>query len=303
MAENATVYLLVEQAIAWALTRDWELVELIGGSSDPGSFDTKIAKCQVALKAKGRDVNVELWKVIGRTAPSGDTITIFDAKMEGRTVVLSNFAEIADDRLRRFPIKDRLAELARAGRLASLGKRLGEAEWVELPPAKWNDLELSPRALEGSISKSVLVATPIRRRGIPESSPGECFRIQFAQAGLLREFPPEPPVVVAAEAEVASASPRLGLTDEQLKEAILGLEASSIDPGANVQAPADEQTTEEEILALLRPVLKQTGKLSQKEAYKIVRGSYPQESRERVRALAKSLTNNTKRGPQSLQKY
>jgi hypothetical protein len=141
MPEPAAVYWLVEQAIVWALTRDLAFVEQVGGRADPGS--PAVAIRQVALRRGGRDINAELWKVSGWTVPSGDTITTFDVKKEeDQTHVLSNFEDIADDRPPRFPIADYLTALAREGRLASLGRRPGEAEWRALSPVEWNDLEL-----------------------------------------------------------------------------------------------------------------------------------------------------------------
>jgi hypothetical protein len=128
----------------------------------------------------------------------------------------------------------------------------------------------------------------------------------------LREFPAELPVVVAAPsaAEAASAAPRR--TDEQLKEAILGLEASSIDLGATVPALADDifekaklprTETNVAIVTLLHSKLEQNGKLSQNAAFEeIVRPQYPQELRATTRAIVKALKNNTKPAPEIVEK-
>jgi hypothetical protein len=238
---NAEVFWLISQAIGWALTRDRELAEQIGGSSDPGSFGTQIAFLQSELRRKGRDINLELWKASGWTIPSPsggpirgipfssgdpiedfDTITVFDAKMEGKTPVLSNVAEIANDRLRTFPIEHYLETLLRGGKLASLGRRLGEAEYRPLSPADWNDLELTFQVLEGN--ESVLVATPIRRRGIPESSPGECLLIQVRKADVLREFPTEPPVDEAPPPGAEATAEKRAPTDDEIDAVIKAAE-------------------------------------------------------------------------------
>jgi hypothetical protein len=218
-ADAPEVYWLIQQAIAWALTRDLEFVEQIAGSSDPGSLalTTEIALRQVKLKARGRDIKQELLDASGGSSrwPDG------------------------------FDIRQHFENLLRAGRLRSVGTRPGETESRALSPADWNNLELShvvltehgsardllrqqqllangslppwrrglseDRSLEfpGLNPPSVLVARPIARRGVPQSSP-DPFLIQISKADALREFPAEPPV------------PGL-LSDDEL-DAIIGME-------------------------------------------------------------------------------
>jgi hypothetical protein len=193
MAKNATLYWSLTQVFAWALTRDREFVEQI---PDLRNYDIQSAIRQSALRDKGRNITAELWKVSGWTVPSGDTIATFDVKRVGeQTFVPSNFADIADDRLPRFPIERYLLErLLRRGKLASRLKRPGEPRYWKASPGDWNDLELFYR-------DDVLVAAS---RGGERT---EYFLVQGSEADALCEFPAEPLGDVAAALDVEAADP------------------------------------------------------------------------------------------------
>jgi hypothetical protein len=230
-----------------------EFVEQIAGSADPGSFGGQIALRQARLKRGGRDINLELWSESGWSISPAETGVRVGAAVDSQGEIVSRWPDA-------FPIQPHFENLLRAGRLRSLGKRLGETEWRALSPADWNDLELTHlvltehgsgrdllrqqqllangslppwrqllsegRSLEfpGFNPPSVLVARPIARRGVPQSSP-DPFLIQISKADSLREFPAEPPVDAAAEAEgapkveAAIAAPREP-TDDELNDVI-----------------------------------------------------------------------------------
>jgi hypothetical protein len=175
----------------------------------------------------------------------------------------------------------------RTGRVASLGRRPGEAEWRALSPADWNDLELSHRVLEETegeherlgqalsegasfepsspIGRSVLVATRIKRRGIPEG-PQECLLIQVSRADILRE---------AADARGDDAT------------------APEAEVGSATRQPFDT-----ELDAILRRLEKDLAKIpAQKIALKIARESFPQVSREQVVKRHQALFPNAETGP------
>jgi hypothetical protein len=221
---HAGVYWTVQQAIDWSRCRDAALVEQSSGVNRD-ALDVKVAMATSKAKAKGRDLKAELWRASAWAMPSPpgeiraipftsrdpvedlDTITVFDVKMEGRTLEFSNVREEAQDRLRVFPIKDYLTWLARQGRLTALGKRPPPRRggWEPLPPHVWNDLEIRYR---GEIP--VAAATLFGEEG-------EYYLVQFLRADVLREFPAS---LVEPQDDSAARQP----TDEEVDEILRDFE-------------------------------------------------------------------------------
>jgi hypothetical protein len=202
-ASAPEVYLSLYQAIVWARTRELTLVDEAAGQSKrvSAAFDVKVAIRQSKLKAAGRDINRELWSASGWQIPSTH-MTI--GGFEFVEMVEPAAVETYEARLSPFPLEEYLQRLLRTGRIRSLRKRPGEAEYHALSSADWNDLEISEK--DGlRVAMSILPTTY-----------GDYLFVQVSQADVLREFPAEPPGAAAApEAEVAAAAQRS--TDEEVE--------------------------------------------------------------------------------------
>jgi hypothetical protein len=235
------VYWSLLQALAYALTRDEGFADALADAADPGSrqVDIKIAIKIAMLNRAGRDIKAELRK-----------IARWDSALMSRPAEMIS-ADVTEGRIeagveyyssplpaRSFSLEHYFVDLFRAGRIKTIGKGLGDTEWRALSPVQWNDLELSHHVLEESVGveSSVLVATPIKRRGVP-SGPEEYLLIQILKAAVLREFPAEPPAEAASsEATEQTADPLVEgaapeqtaeppiMTDEQIKAEIHAVE-------------------------------------------------------------------------------
>jgi hypothetical protein len=338
-ADAPEAYWLVEQAIAWALTRDLEFVEQIAGSADPGSLalSAEIGLRQVKLKARGRDINLELWDANLWSISPAET---------GMRVSASGWPQA-------FPIRQHFENLLRAGRLRSVGTRPGETESRALSPADWNNLELTHvvltehgsardllrqqqllangslpprrqglsegRSLEfpGLNPPSVLVARPRARRGVPQSSP-DPFLIQISKADALREFPAEPPVEVAAAGAAAGApiaadeppaqpDETAGSPNETAGSSVDATSSAEAQPAAEEEATAgpaaSRRPTDEEVRARLRLLQQERGAVpSQAACWEIVGDLYPQLTRDALVALHHVEWPDAKSGPRGPRK-
>jgi hypothetical protein len=184
MAESAIIYWSLKQAIAWAQSRDLSLVEQ--ASKVRGKLVELVALAQVRAKAKGRDVNAELWRASG-WMPSSDTergFYVAEAVIRKRPTKFRTVAVVeSKDRLPRFPIEECLTALFRAGRLTSIGRRPAphEGGYDALQPAEWNELEIRYR---GDI--------PVAESTLPFEN-GTYYYVQVPRSDVMREFPAEAP--------------------------------------------------------------------------------------------------------------
>jgi hypothetical protein len=290
------LYLSLDETHVWARTRDHGLVARVANSRNPVRREIEIRICQQRGKRNGRDINAELW--------GSEAVSVVNRPGEDGFSIIDPVAGTAAARLN-FHFADHLLQRLRAGRIRSWAKSWEAPEATRYLPtsaAEWKDWKIEER-------DGALVAVPVARDLVADSRnryeivPERRLRVVLMREDVLREFPAEPPVDVAAApgAEEACAAPRLEFSAEALAQAPGPTEPvpTATDPAseaASVRAPTDD-----DILALLRPELEQTGKLSQERAYEIMHDRYPQEPRKKARDLAKSLTQNTKRGPQRLQ--
>jgi hypothetical protein len=204
--ETNKPYLSLQQTIGWARARDLSLVEQ-ASKVRRDRFDVLIARARSRAKAKGRDINAELWKASGWT-PSSDKEQGFDVaeavvrkqRTKSRTIAVVE----SKDRLPPFPIEDYLTALSRAGRLTSMGRRPAphEGRYSPLQPADWNDLEIRYRD-DIPVAESTL-----------SGEHGKYYYIQILQSDVMREFP--------AEDDRATRQP----TDKEVEDIILALKVT-----------------------------------------------------------------------------
>ena len=224
-------YWSLDQAVAWALTRDSALVSW---ASKPSNFinrvflASRIALAQTLAKAAGRDVNAELWQASGRP-PQFLAEVLSAEKIENELIVKLPPFDDSDaeswTRLALFPIQEYLVDLLRSGTIASLGKPPREIRFQDLSAADWKALEISE---SGGVLVAVSQEPDLREK---------CLYVLVSREDVQREFPSVPapcaPDLKAILSDAIRVDPNLGQREavkiardtgaKEPREKILGL--------------------------------------------------------------------------------
>ena len=184
--EFSAPYWSLDQAKAWALTRNPELVSWAAKPANfkgaPVALATRIGLHLERARKQGQDVNAELWRTSGRPPPIESSSARNEPESlcehgpddsQGQEQPESDESDLA--RLPIFPIEDHLVQLLRAGRIKSLGKRPSERRHQELSAADWVGLEIAE-----------LVGLSVAK------SEATCLFVMLSQPDVLREFPALP---------------------------------------------------------------------------------------------------------------
>jgi hypothetical protein len=197
MIEFSAPYWSLDQAIAWAHTREPGLVLWAAKPANfkggPAALAARIGLYLDRAKKRGHDINADLWRTSGRPLPVEPPSVRHDEQDdvsergpdELQRRERSEVSEDAPMRLPLFPIEDHLVQLLRAGRIKSLAKRPSEERYQDLTAAEWVGFEIAE-----------MVGLKVAR------SEGNCLYVLLSQPDVLREFPE-----LSVEPKSASVTP------------------------------------------------------------------------------------------------